>query len=128
MTKKAFILFLMLTIGFFLIPVSGFACENHTGKNAPKREISANEKEKDCCKKDCCSKAASPKKEKHDCDGKCSHTNCTTSSLQFSIPALNDFNLENSLFNFSIEKPVSYYNEASISDGFTSIWLRPKIQ
>lgn len=118
----------MLTIGFFLIPVSGVACENHTGKNAFKKEISVNKKEKDCCKKDCCSKTASPKKEKHDCDGKCNHTNCTTSSLQLSIPALNDFDFQNMLFNFSMEKSVSYYNEANISDGFTSIWLPPKIK
>ncbi|TEB43540.1 hypothetical protein D0809_15400 [Flavobacterium circumlabens] len=127
MTKKAFILFVFLAIGFFLTPISGYACENHTGKSAHKKEISANEKEKDCCTKDCCRKTASPKKEKHDCDGKCNHTNCTTSSLQFSIPALNDFELPNILFNFSIEKPVSYHNEARISDGFTSIWLPPKI-
>ncbi|MEO8534898.1 MAG: hypothetical protein ABI441_14160 [Flavobacterium sp.] len=128
MRKKAFILFLLLTIGFFLMPVSGFACGNNTGKSSPKKEITTEKKEKDCCKKDCCKKTSSSKKQKHDCDGKCSHTNCTTSSLQFSIPASNDFDLQNNVFNFSIEKPVSYYNEAGISDGFTSIWLPPKIK
>lgn len=128
MTKKAFILFFFLTIGFFLIPVSGFACGNNTGKSSHKKEITVTKKEKGCCTKDCCTKNETPEKEKHDCDGKCNHTNCTTSSLQFSIPALNDFDFQNMLFNFSMEKSVSYYNEANISDGFASIWLPPKIK
>jgi hypothetical protein len=117
----------LLTIGFLLIPSSGFACGNNNDKTAHKKEISSKKKEKDCCTKDCCKENNDPKKEKHDCSGKCSHTNCTTSSLQFSIPASNDFELQNSTLNFSIEKPISYYNEANISDGFTSIWLPPKI-
>ena len=128
LTKKVYILFLLLTIGFFLIPSSGFACGNKTVKSSYKKEISSNKKEKDCCTKDCCKKSCDSKKEKHDCDGKCNHTNCTASSLQLSISASNDFELSNSVFNFSIEKPISYYNEANISDGFTSIWLPPKIK
>ncbi|MFH6944464.1 hypothetical protein [Flavobacterium sp. FlaQc-50] len=128
MSKKTCILFLFLTIGFFLIPSHGFACGNKTEKNTPKKEISSDKKEKDNCTKDCCKNTNPAEKEQHDCDGKCSHTNCTTSSLQFSIPASNDFELQTSSFNFSTKKTISYYNEANISDGFTSIWLPPKIK
>lgn len=127
MIKKIYILFFLLAIGFFLIPISGFACGNNTMKTSHKREITSDEKEKNCCSKECCKKTKDSKKEKHDCGGKCNHTNCTTSSLQFSIPASNEFDFQNDIFNFSIEKPNSYYNEANISDGFTSIWLPPKI-
>jgi len=125
--KKVYILFLLLTIGFFLIPTSGFACGNNSGNTLHKKEIHSDKKEKDCCAKECCRKTKDSKKEKHDCGGKCNHTNCTTSSLQFSIPVSNAFDFQNDIFNFSIEKPNSYYNEANISDGFTSIWLPPKI-
>ncbi|MEO8236912.1 MAG: hypothetical protein ABI576_02305 [Flavobacterium sp.] len=126
MIKKIYILFFLLTIGFFLIPISSFACGNNTMKTSHKKEITS--KEKNCCTKECCKKTKDSKKEKHNCNGKCNHTNCTTSSsLQFSIPTSNDFELQNTTFNFLIEKSGSYYNEANISDGFTSIWLPPKI-
>lgn len=115
-------------IGFFLIPNSGFACGNNADKTSTKKEITSDKKEKDCCKKDCCKKDSDSKKEKHDCGGKCNHTNCTTSSFQLNIPASNDFDLQNSAFNYAIEKPISYYNETNVSDGFTSIWLPPKIK
>ncbi|WP_343616339.1 hypothetical protein [Flavobacterium sp.] len=126
MNKKVYITFLLLLTGFFLIPVSGYACGNHSGKISPKKEMTSEKKEKDCCTKSCCKETSKSKKKKHDCDRKCSHTNCTTSSLQFSIPASNDFSFQNN-FNFSVEKPISYHNETNISDGFTSIWLPPKI-
>ncbi|MDR7208753.1 hypothetical protein [Flavobacterium piscis] len=126
MKTQVYILFIFLTIGFFLIPSSGFACGNNGGKTSHKKEITSENKEKDCCKKDCCKKASDSKKEKHACDGKCNHINCTTSSFQFTILA-DEFDLQNRVFYFSIEKLISYYSETNISDGFTSIWLKPKI-
>lgn len=113
-------------IGFFLIPNSGYACGNHPEKVSHK-ETASEKKEMDCCKKNCCKETSKSKKKKHDCGGKCKHTNCTTSSLQLSIPTSNDLNLQNNSFNFSIEKPITYYNETCLSDGFTTIWLPPKI-
>ncbi|WP_166921841.1 hypothetical protein [Flavobacterium poyangense] len=128
MTKKVYILFFILTVGFFLMPSSGYACESKTEKSDSKKEITSTEKENSQCTEDCCKKEDHSKKDKHDCDGKCSHSNCTTSSLSFSIPSSNDFDFQNNVFNFSTEKTISYYNEANISDGFTSIWLPPKIK
>lgn len=118
MTKKAFIV-LILTLGFFLIPSINHACNSgHT------KEIVT--KDKSTCAKRCCEKDS--KKEKHNCTGKCCNSGCHTSTLQFSILTSNDFDLQNDLFNFSLKNAVSYYNGATISDGFTSIWLRPKIK
>lgn len=117
----------MLTIGFFFIPSAGFACENDSKKNSTKKEVALDKTEADSCAKECCKKTNDSKNQQHNCEGKCSHSNCTTSTLQFSIPTSNDFEIQNGVFNSSIEKPISCYNEASISDGFTSIWLRPKI-
>ncbi|MEN2402900.1 hypothetical protein GKZ90_0024145 [Flavobacterium sp. MC2016-06] len=127
MIKKVHILLLVAAIGFFLIPSGAFACGNNHSKTSHKEKIASEKQEKGCCTKDCCKKTNNSKKEKHECDGKCSHTNCTTSSLQLSIPTSNDFDLQNRIFNFSLEKPITYYNETSISDGFTSIWQPPKI-
>jgi hypothetical protein len=127
LSKKVYILFLLLKIGFFLIPISGIACGNNSGETLHKKEIHSDKKEKDCCTKECCKETSDSKKKKHDCEGKCNHTNCTTSSFHFSIPASNTFEFQNNIFNFSIEKPCSYYKEANISDGFTTIWLPPKI-
>ena len=111
-------------IGFLLIPVSGYPCNTHSEKSSHAKEMAAEKKEKDCCTKSCCQKTS--KKKKHNCGGKCDHTNCTTSSFQLSIPASNDFSFQNN-FNFSVEKPITYYNETNISDGFTTIWCPPKI-
>jgi hypothetical protein len=105
----------------------GFACDNNAEKKSHTKEATSDKMKADSCTKDCCKKTNDSKKGNHDCDGKCSHTNCTTSILQLSIPTSNVFDFQNNIFNFLIEKSTSFYNEANISDGFTSIWLRPKI-
>lgn len=110
---------MIFTLGFFLTPGINHACNS-----SHKKEIVS--KEKNSCTKKCCEKDS--KKEKHKCTGKCCNSGCNTSTLQFSILTSNDFDLQNDVFNFSLKNTVSYYNETNISDGFTSIWLRPKIK
>ncbi|KAF2514238.1 hypothetical protein [Flavobacterium foetidum] len=126
MTKKIYILSFLITIGFFLIPTYGYSCGRQSEKISHKKEINTDKKEKDCCTKSCCKETSKSKKKKHNCDGKCSHSNCTNSSFQLNVPALTDFTFQNN-FNFSIEKSINYYNEANISAGFTTIWSPPKI-
>ncbi len=109
---------LFLTLSFFLNPSVNYACNMGHHK-----EIS---KETDSCSKKCCEKKTS-KKEKQDCDGKCRHSSCNTSVLQFVILDSNNFDLQNDVFNFSLKNIISSYNESDISSGFTSIWLKPKI-
>ncbi|MBL0739021.1 hypothetical protein JI750_19155 [Flavobacterium sp. GN10] len=110
---------LFIILSFFLNPSYTYAC--HTGHS---KEITA--KEENSCSKKCCEKKTS-KQEKHNCDGKCSHSGCTTSTMQFVILNSNDFDLQNDAFNFSLKNTISSYNESNISSGFVSIWLKPKI-
>jgi hypothetical protein len=127
LSKKAYILFVVLTFGFFLLPTAGFAC----GKTKEKIACESNTSTKtnlDSCQKDCCKKGHTSKKDQHGCNGKCDHTGCTISGLQFSMILDNEFIFNNNSFNFSLEKPISYYAETPVSDGFTSIWLPPKIK
>lgn len=103
---------------------SGYAC----GKSSEKMSCEKKTNPSNSCQKDCCQKSQDSKKDQHGCKGKCDHSSCTTTALQFSLIAINEFEFENNLFNFSTEKSISYYKTASISDGFTSIWLIPKIK
>jgi exopolysaccharide biosynthesis protein len=128
LTKKFHILFLILTLGFFLISNAGYACGKSSEKMTCEKKVTSNKETSDSCKKDCCSKKQSSKKDQHGCNGKCDHSNCTSTVLQFSMMAVNEFEFNNDLFNFSTEKPVSHHKTASISDGFISIWLLPKIK
>jgi len=42
--------------------------------------------------------------------------------------AENTFEFNSNVFNFCVEKSVSYYKTDSICAGFTSLWLLPKIK
>jgi hypothetical protein len=104
---------------------SGYAC----GKSMEKMscEKKAYSKKETSCEKDCCKKDQNSKKDQHGCNGKCDHSSCTTTALQFSLMTINEFEFDNNLFNFSSEKSISYYKTTRISAGFTSIWSPPKI-
>lgn len=110
---------LFLTLSFFLNPGYTYACNmgNH-------KEIAV--KEENSCSKKCCEKKTSREK-KHDCDGKCRHSGCNTTNFSNIILTSNEFNLENNVFNFPLKNTFTYYPEVTISSGFTSIWLKPKI-
>ena len=96
-----------------------YACNNGHHKEMT-------QKDENSCSKKCCKKKTS-KQEKHNCDGKCRHSGCTTSALQFVILTSNNFDFQNDVFNFGLKNTFSYYPEITISSGFTSIWLKPKI-
>lgn len=110
---------LFITLSFFLNPGHNYACNS-----GHQKEIAA--KEENSFSKKCCEKKTS-KNEKHNCDGKCRHSGCTTSAFQFVILTSNDFDLKKDIFNFSLNNKISHYSKSDISSGFTSIWLKPKI-
>lgn len=110
---------LFITLSFFLNPSYTYACNMGHHK-----EIAA--KEENSCSKKCCEKKTS-KEEKHNCDGKCRHSGCNTSTFSSVILTSNEFDLENNAFNFSLKNTISSYSNSTISSGFTSIWLKPKI-
>ena len=122
MKKRLHILIIILTIGFFMLPTLSYACETKTEKWCCKKE-----KTEKTDKKNCCNNKQSKDKD-NGCDGKCGHSNCTSSiSVNFSIISSYEINFKNNSFNFSEEKSKFYHSKTFISSGFTSIWLIPKI-
>lgn len=128
MAKKIQIVFLFLTLGFFLMSGSGYACGRTNEKMSCEKKETSKKETSDSCRKDCCKKKNDSKKDQHGCNGKCDHSGCTASGLQFSLIALNEFDFNTNLFNFSVEKTTPYHRNSRISAGFTSIWSPPKIK
>ncbi len=120
MKKRFHILVLVFTLGFLMLPTMNYACGTKTEKDYCKKEISSKTEKKDCC-------ANNHSKDKdNNCGGKCGHSNCTTSFINFSLVFLNDIKF-NTNFDFSSEKQNFYISKTNISSGFYSIWLIPKI-
>ncbi|OMQ09985.1 hypothetical protein [[Flexibacter] sp. ATCC 35103] len=127
MAKKLHILFLFITLGFLLMSNSGYACGNASEKTSCEKKTISKKETDGSCEKDCCKDNHGSKKDQHGCSGKCDHSGCTTSGSAFILITTNEFEFDNNLFNFSTEKTTLHHKTASISDGFTSIWLPPKI-
>lgn len=124
--RRYHFIFLVL-LGIFLMPNDAIACGSGSEKHSCKKEASSNKTEKkSCCSKDDNSKSNDDK----GCGGKCGHSECGCSSTCPTTPVnlFTDITFQNSTFNFSsIEKVKFSYSSPSISDGFYSIWLIPKI-
>ena len=120
MIKWFHITIIILMFGFFL-PTSSYACGSKTEKSCCKKELSSKTEKKDCCNnKDSNGKNKS-------CGGKCGHSNCSSTSITFSIIATNEIVFKNNNLGFSTQKPKFYPSETFISSGFSSVWLPPKI-
>ncbi|GIZ10354.1 hypothetical protein FUMI01_30780 [Flavobacterium sp. UMI-01] len=79
-------------------------------------------------KKSCCGTKSCSKNEKQkSCDGKCGHSICSTSSVSLSFLLNTAFETTINSFNFSSEKQKFYTSVSLTSDGYTDIWLIPKI-
>lgn len=122
MIMKRIYLIVLVIFGFLLMPTVSFACGSHSEKNSCSKKGSANTEKMDCCKNDNHLK----NKKGEGCNGKCGHSNCVTTSTQFSV-AFFEIKFNNNNFAFS-EKKSNYFNsEANLSSGFSSLWLIPKI-
>ena len=134
MTKKIYIL--LIAFGFFMIPNAIFSCNSHAQKITATTEMFAKHDLEDGCntktssksdKHSCCDKKSSTDKDNTGCKGKCGHSNCTVSIIQFAIISFvaNDLSLEN---YFSFPNKLNFcYLKTNISSGFYSLWLIPKI-
>ena len=120
MMKNIHFLTLLLTLGFLLISNVGSACEMKVEKACCKKEISSEAKKKDCCEKE-------SKEKNGGCEGKCGHSNCTTSAPSYSFILNNELKFTSHFFNSSKEKQKFYHNETTTSKGFSTLWLIPKI-
>lgn len=119
-----FHIIVIVLFGLLLMPSSSFACENNSSKHhSSRKEISSKSCNDDCCKKDSHSKT----KNHEGCGGKCTHSKCGCPSSCNSSVAVYELNLNSDLFNFASVKLEFYNYETSISSGFNSLWLIPKI-
>jgi hypothetical protein len=105
------------------MPSNSFACENNSAKHSSSKETSSKMEKDDCCKNDSHSKT----KNHEGCGGKCNHSRCGCASSCNSSVSMNELNFNRNIFNFSSEKEKFYDYETSISSGFNSLWLIPKI-
>jgi hypothetical protein len=118
---KRIYLIVLVIFGFLLMPTVTFACGSHSEKNSCNKN-SANTEKMDCCKNDNHSK----NKNNEGCNGKCGHSNCVTTSTQFSVVFF-EIQFNNSNFAFSDKKSNYFNSEDNLSSGFSSLWLIPKI-
>jgi hypothetical protein len=118
---KKFRILIILLFGIFLMPSVSYACGG--GNDSCKKEMKKCSPEK----KSCCGDKRKPGK---GCDGKCGHSKCGCSFSPSNTPINLSVGLEIQNSNFQsdlIQKNKIPYSSPSISDGFYSIWLIPKI-
>lgn len=122
MMKKVHIL-LILLLAVFLVPSGVFACgKSHSEMKCCKKEITSKTDKKECCKN-----KTSKDKKQTGCKGKCGQTLCSTSSVYSAISSPVSFEIQNDNFNFASKKQIFYSLETITSNGYSSIWLIPKI-
>lgn len=121
--KKFHLFMLIVTLGFFLMPAVAQACEMKSEKKCCNKEMSSKDNSKGCCQKN---KDSNKNNHQGSCNGKCGHSNCTPSSLQFNL-AFFDVKIKNSNCYFSEKKQNYIHSATTISSGFYSLWLIPKI-
>lgn len=123
--KKLHII-ILLFLGIFFMPATAMACGVKSAKQSCDQEVS-------CAKttgKDCCCGTTSKSKDDKGCNGDCENAlcGCSSTSTTSTVSFLSEINFQTRIFNFSTAEKVNFSNASpSISDGFSSIWLIPKI-
>lgn len=119
-----FHIIVILLFGFLLMPSNSFACENNSSKHSTTKETSSKMDKEDCCKNDNHSKT----NDHEGCEKNCNHSKCgCATSCNSCTVAINELKFNSNLFNFASEKQKFYNYETTISSGFNSLWLIPKI-
>jgi hypothetical protein len=120
--NKVYILTLIL-FGFLLMPSDVFACKMDSANHSSRKEISSK-----VCNEDCCKNYSHSKSKNHNgCGGKCNHSKCACASSSNTSISITEWSIDTNRFNFSSGKQRFYNFETSISSGFNSLWLIPKI-
>jgi len=117
---------LVVLLGMFLMPNNAFACGKGSEKSSCKKEISSNKTQK----KSCCADENTKDKDNKGCGGKCGHSGCGCSSTcpTSLVSFVPEISFQLTAFNFPLFEKINFlYTTPSISDGFYSIWLIPKI-
>ncbi len=123
MKKRGYLAFIVLLFGFFFImPTLSFACQTKSEKICCKKEASSKTNQIECCKN------KESKQKDNSCGGKCGHSNCTASAVNFSILPFFEVEFKNNTIDWFVEKPKFHNSKTIITSGFTSVWLPPKIK
>lgn len=123
--RRYHFIFLVL-LGIFLMPDNAIACGSGNEKHACKKEASSVKKEK----MSCCGSNDSKDKDNKGCGGNCGHSKCGCSSTcpTSSVSFVPEISFQLTAVNFPLFEKINFlYTTPSISDGFYSIWLIPKI-
>ena len=98
---------------------NSFACGNDSNL-CDKEKTAVNSKEKSCCDNDADDKGG---------EGHCGHSNCGCASTCVSSLPIIFVQLKcSTIYNFMVINKVNFsYTTPSLSKGFSSIWLIPKI-
>lgn len=118
MTRKFFILLIVL-FGIFLVPNRTIACTMKVENKSCNKEVSSSES-KSCCKTHDNSSA----KQNSGCTDKCNHST-TSSTFHFGI--IQPIPLDIKVNLVWVQKQNFYYSKTTISSGYSSIWVIPKI-
>ncbi|MDI9310841.1 MAG: hypothetical protein QM535_11550 [Limnohabitans sp.] len=123
--KKIYIT-LLIVLGFLFKSNTVLACGSAKQDQCCKKEITTSAKEK----KSCCKSSNDTSKEEKGCKEENKHSKCCCSptSQIFSIHFVAQTSLLDVIPNFSSVRKVTFsYISPSLSEGFYSIWLIPKI-
>ena len=105
------------------MPSSTYACGSSSGNHSCKMEMSSKTKKMDCCSK----KSKSKETKDKGCSGKCGESMCSVSSVNIGIVSSVQYEILNLVFNFSDKKQNFSPAVSFPSDGYSSLWLIPKI-
>lgn len=120
---KNFYFLAFLLFGISLMPNDAFACGSKSKCDHTDTEISSTKVKKDCCA------VKDGHDEKHHCGkNKCKHSKCICSpSFSGVFLVDNQYVLQAGHYDFYNENQKFGYPETSISSGFYSLFLKPKI-
>lgn len=113
----------LVLLGFFMMPSSTYACGSGSGSHSCKMEMSAQTKKKDCCNKESNSKETKDK----GCSGKCGQAMCSVSVVSVGIISAFQYDGLVAVGQFVAKKQNFSHSISFLSDGYSSIWLIPKI-
>lgn len=116
-------LILIVLLGFFLMPNASYACGSGSGKHSCKMEMSSKTKMKNCCSK----KSNSKETKEKGCSGKCGQSMCSVSPVNIGIVSSIQYEILNQSFSFLNKEQNFSHTVSFTSDGYSSLWLIPKI-
>ncbi|MCW2120574.1 hypothetical protein [Flavobacterium sp. 7A] len=120
-------IYIVVLLGIFMMPNSTMACGNKKEPIEQKECTKEKMKSHDSKKMDCCASNSKSKSDKKSCDGKCGHSKCSTSSVQTIAFLAFDATIPFNCFDFSVQKLKIDQAVGFLSDGYSSLWLIPKI-